>query len=133
MEEQKCSIEIAEHYVNDLFETLELKGNNQKIFNHFVGILLKQTERSIKENWKHVVFACELPNGQMAGKLPKLEMVDRIFKNNNYNNHIKEHSETKKDILSPGAISKLYDLGRKLHNKEITKGEFNEAFEEATK
>jgi len=127
MKEQSCSIDKAEFYVNDLFEMLELKGNNQRVFNQLVQILLKQTEKTIKENWKSIVFACEMPNGQMAGKLPKLQYIDNVFKNNAYEKNIQEHKQHKKEIADPGIINELYSLGKKLSNNEITRKEFDEA------
>ncbi len=133
MKEQNCSIERAEFYVNDLFEMLELKGNNQRVFNQIVQILLKQTEKTIKENWKHIVFACEMPNGQMAGKLPKLEFIDRMFKNNKFERSVREHEQHKKEITDPGTINQLYNLGKKLVDNEITRKEFDEAIRKISK
>ena len=133
MKEQNCSIERAEFSVNDLFEMLELKGNKQRVFNQIVQILLKQTEKTIKENWKHIVFACEMPNGQMAGKLPKLEFIDRMFKNNKFERSVREHEQHKKEITDPGTINQLYNLGKKLVDNEITRKEFDEAIRKISK
>ena len=39
---------------NDLFEFLEIKGENQKLFNEFCSLLIRYPENIIKESWKDI-------------------------------------------------------------------------------
>ena len=93
MSVKKCTSAIAEHYVNDLFEFLEIKGENQKLFNEFCSLLIRYPENIIKESWKEIVFNCDLPNGQLAGTMPKLQVVDRILRSKNVNRFEEEHKK----------------------------------------
>ena len=84
MSEKKCSSQDASFYVNDLFETLDIKGNNQLLFNQLCSLLMKHSLETVKKSWKEIVFSCELPNGQMSGRLPKMQIIERILFNNIY-------------------------------------------------
>ena len=42
--DKKCTSQIAEFYINDLFELLELKGNNQKMFDQLAKLLMRYPE-----------------------------------------------------------------------------------------
>ena len=48
MSVKKCTSQEASHYINDLFETLEMKGNNQLLFNEFCQLLMKYSLETIK-------------------------------------------------------------------------------------
>ena len=83
MSVKKCTSQEASHYINDLFETLEMKGNNQLLFNEFCQLLMKYSLETVKKSWKEIVFSCDLPNGQIAGRLPKMQMIEKILFNTN--------------------------------------------------
>ena len=123
MSENKCNIQEANHYINDLFDTLEIKGNNQLLFNEFCNVLMKYSLGTIKKSWSEIFNSCELPNGQMAGRLPKMQIIDRILFNNRMVDVKIEHQKTKKDIAPPGIIMKLWDWGIEYSDGKITKDE----------
>jgi len=123
MSENKCNTQEANHYINDLFDTLEIKGNNQLLFNEFCNVLMKYSLGTIKKSWSEIFNSCELPNGQMAGRLPKMQIIDRILFNNRMVDVKIEHQKTKKDIAPPGIIMKLWDWGLEYSDGKITKDE----------
>jgi len=125
MSEKKCSSQVAQHYVNDLLNTLEIRGNNQLLFNQFCSVLMKHTEETVKKSWKDIVFSCDLPNGQMAGRLPKLVIIESILNKNRMDKVDKAHYQTKKEIMPEGSISKLWDLGLKYYHGELTMSELD--------
>tara|TARA_R100000655_G_scaffold109928_1_gene166392 strand:- start:1752 stop:2168 length:417 start_codon:yes stop_codon:yes gene_type:complete len=129
MKEQKCSSKQAEFYVNDLFETLDIKGNNQLLFNQLCSLLMKHSLETVKKSWKEIVFSCELPNGQMAGRLPKMQIIERILFNNIYAESIKEHNEIKKEEVPKGLINNLWKWGIQLRDGEITEKELEQKIE----
>ena len=123
MSDNKCNTQEANHYINDLFDTLEIKGNNQLLFNEFCNVLMKYSLGTIKKSWSEIFNSCELPNGQMAGRLPKMQIIDRILFNNRMVDVKIEHQKTKKDIAPPGIIMKLWDWGIEYSDGKITKDE----------
>jgi|TARA_B100000073_G_C23389492_1_gene434504 hypothetical protein len=129
MKEQKCSSKQAEFYVNDLFETLDIKGNNQLLFNQLCSLLMKHNLETIKRSWREIVFSCELPNGQMAGRIPKMQIIDRILFNNVYNESITKHNAIKKQEIPEGLISNLWKWGIQLRDGEITEKELEQKIE----
>ena len=133
MSEKKCTSQEASHYINDLFETLEMKGNNQLLFNEFCQLLMSHNLETIKKSWKDIVFSCDLPNGQMAGRLPKMQIIEKILFNNRMEKVDAEHKETKKEIATPGIIMKLWDWGLEYSDGKITKQELEMRIEEYTK
>lgn len=130
MSDKKCSSQQAEFYVNDLFDTLEIKGNNQLLFNQFCGLLIKFTPEAIQKSWKDIVYSCEPPNGQMAGRLPKLHIIEKILLNNRIDNFNIEHSQRKKEPIKSGLINKLWEWGLELRDGKITKQELEKKIEE---
>ena len=130
MNEKKCNIQEANLYINDLFDTLEIKGNNQLLFNEFCNVLMKYSLETIKKSWSEIFYSCELPNGQMAGRLPKMQIIDRILFNNRMEKQEIEHKQTKKQIAPEGTISKLWDWGLQYHNGEITEQELDKKIKE---
>ena len=72
MNEKKCTSQIAEHYINDLLTTLEIRGENSQIFDELTRLLMRYSEEVIRASWKQVLYSCSLPNGQTAGRLPRL-------------------------------------------------------------
>ena len=79
MSVKKCTSQEASFYVNDLFELLDIKGNNQLLFNQFCSLLMKFSKDTVKKAWKDIVYSCEPPNGQMAGRLPKMHIIEQIL------------------------------------------------------
>ena len=126
MNEKKCSTQDASFYINDLFDTLEIKGNNQLLFNQFCGVLMKYSLPTIKKSWTEIFNSCDLPNGQMAGRLPKMQIIENILMANRMVNVKIEHQKTKKDIAPPGIIMKLWDWGLDYHEGKITKYELEQ-------
>lgn len=126
MSEQKCSSQVAQHYINDLFQTLEIRGNNQFLFDQFCSVLMKYSERTIKESWKQIFFTCELPNGQMAGRLPKMNIIESILMNNRIEKQTAEHNlQKKQDPMPEGTFKELWRLGKDLNDGVIDKKEFD--------
>ena len=123
MNEKKCSSQDASFYINDLFETLEIKGNNQLLFNQFCSVLMKYSLLTIKKSWTGIFNSCELPNGQMAGRLPKMQVIENILMSNRMEDVKIGHQKTKKDIAPPGIIMKLWDWGLEYSDGKITKDE----------
>ena len=81
MSVKKCTSQEASHYINDLFETLEIKGNNQLLFNQFCSVLMKYSVNTIRNAWPEIFNACDLPNGQLARRLPKMQIIEKILLN----------------------------------------------------
>jgi len=129
MKDKKCNSQQAEFYVNDLFEMLDIKGNNQSLFNEFCQLLMKYSVETIKKSWKDVVFSCDLPNGQMAGRLPKMKEVQKILLSNRIENHQFEHNKAKKQNEPDGLVSKLWEWGLQLRDGLITEQELDKKIE----
>tara|TARA_R110000744_G_scaffold84100_4_gene164699 strand:- start:8 stop:430 length:423 start_codon:yes stop_codon:yes gene_type:complete len=125
MKDKKCNSQQAEFYLNDLFEMLDIKGNNQSLFNEFCQLLMKYSVETIKKSWKDVVFSCDLPNGQMAGRLPKMKEVQKILLSNRMENHQFEHNNSKRQNEPDGLVSKLWDWGLQLRDGLITEQELD--------
>lgn len=130
MTEERCSSQQAEFYTNDLFEYLDLKGNNQLLFNQICSLLIKHSNATIKKSWKDIVYSCEPPNGQMAGRLPKLHFIEQILLNNRVDKYNYEHKQTKKEIGKPGLINNLWQWGLDLRDGKITQEELDKKIEE---
>ena len=130
VQEQKCPSQKAEFYINDLFELLELKGNNQKMFDQLAKLLMRYPESIIKEAWKEVIYSCNLPNGQLAGTLPKLEIIEKILRSKNINKFELQHKKNKKEIVEKGVFLKLWDIGVSYNRKEITLHELEKKVEQ---
>ena len=133
MSENKCTSQEASHYINDLFETLEIKGNNQLLFNEVCQLLMRHSLETIKKSWKEIVFSCDLPNGQIAGRLPKMQIIEKILFNNRMDKVEVEHKKTKNEIAPPGIINKLWDWGKEYHDGKITKRELEMKIEKYIK
>ena len=133
MSEKKCSSQDASFYINDLFDTLEIKGNNQLLFNEVCQLLMRHNLETIKKSWKDIVFSCDLPNGQMAGRLPKMQIIEKILFNNRMVDTKREHQETKKEIAPIGTINSLYKWGMEYHDGKITKRELEMKIEKYIK
>lgn len=129
MSEKKCSSQDASFYVNDLFETLDIKGNNQLLFNQLCSLLIKYSLETVKKSWKEIVFSCELPNGQMAGRLPKMQIIERILFNNRMDKVNIEHEKIKKEKVPTGLVNKLWEWGIEYRDGLITKQELEEKIE----
>jgi len=131
--DKKCTPKLAEHYVNDLFELLEIKSQNNMLFTKMCGLLMKYKESVVKKSWRDIVFMCDLPNGQIAGKLPPLWKMENKFQSENINtfNHI--HREHKTDVAPQGTIMKLWDIGKQFASGEITEEELEILVEEMKK
>ena len=130
MSEKKCNSQEASFFVNDLFDTLDIKGNNQLLFNQFCGLLIKFDKETIRRGWKDVVYSCDPPNGQMAGRLPKLYIIEKILLDNRIENWNKEHQINKRQEIKQGTIAKLFDWGIEYSNGEITKQELEKKIED---
>ena len=111
MNVKKCSLKTAEHYINDLFLTLEIKGDNQQLFNELIKLLTRYSEQVIKDSWKQVLYSCSLPNGQLAGQIPKLEVIEQLFQQKNIYQVAQQHKLDKHPPLEKGAVLKLWDIG----------------------
>jgi len=130
MSEKKCSSQEASFFVNDLFDTLDIKGNNQLLFNQFCSLLMKFDKETIKKGWKDIVYSCEPPNGQMAGRLPKMFIIEKILMSNRLDDWNEEHRANKKQEIESGTISKLFNWGIEYHEGLITKQELEKRIED---
>ena len=128
--DKKCQSDMAERYVNDLFELLEIKGQNQLLFTQLCKLLMKYKTNVVKNTWKDIVFSCELPNGQIAGKLPPLWKIENMFQAHNVNKFERQHKQSKRDIIDSGSVMKLFHLGKKLANEEITEQQHSDLIDE---
>lgn len=131
MKDKKCSSQEAEFYINDLFETLEIKGNNQLLFNQLCKVFMKYSSNTIKKSWSEIFNACDLPNGQLSGRLPKMQIVENILMNNRIETFTKEHNKIKsEEPVQIGLVNKLWDWGLQLRDGKITKQELDKKIEE---
>ena len=130
MSEKKCSSQEASFFVNDLFDTLDIKGNNQLLFNQFCSLLMKFDKETIKKAWKDIVYSCEPPNGQMAGRLPKMFVIEKILMSNRIEKWNVEHQTNKKKEIEAGTISKLFNWCIEYHEGKITKQELEKRIDE---
>ena len=130
MSEKKCTSQEASFYINDLFDTLEIKGNNQLLFNQFCSVLMKYSLDTIKKSWSEIFNSCELPNGQMAGRLPKMQMIENILLKNRLDKFEEKHESIKQEPVPGGLIMKLWDWGIEYHEGKITKDELEKKIED---
>ena len=128
--EKKCPSDKAEHYVNDLYELLEIKGKNQKMFNELCKLLMRFSEKAVKESWQLIVFSCSLPNGQLAGKLPTLQLMEKILRSKSMITFNESHHKNKKEILTEGTFSKLWQIGTEYAEGSITESELEKKVEQ---
>ena len=94
---------------------------------------MKYSLETIKKSWAEIFSSCDLPNGQMAGRLPKMQIIERILFNNRMVNTRIEHQETKKEIAPAGTINSLYKLGMEYHEGKITKQELEKRIDKKFK
>jgi len=94
---------------------------------------MRHNLETIKKSWKDIVFSCDLPNGQMAGRLPKMQVIEKILFNNKMIKTDKEHLETKKEIVPAGVVNNLYKWGVEYHDGKITKRELEMKIEKHIK
>tara|TARA_R100000231_G_scaffold127762_1_gene98646 strand:+ start:194 stop:607 length:414 start_codon:yes stop_codon:yes gene_type:complete len=125
MSEKKCSSQQAEFYVNDLYEMLEIKGNNQSMFNEFCQLLMKFSFDTVKKSWKDIVFMCDLPNGQMSGRLPKMKEIYNVLMSNRIEKQNHQHDVRKKQEQPTGLVNKLWEWGLDLRDGKITETELD--------
>ena len=130
MREKRCTTQEASFYINDLFDTLEIKGNNQLLFNQFCSVLMKYSLDTIKKSWSEIFNSCELPNGQMAGRLPKMQMIENILLKNRLDKFEEKHESIKQEPVPGGLIMKLWDWGIEYHEGKITKDELEKKIED---
>ena len=130
MSEKRCTSQEASFYINDLFDTLEIKGNNQLLFNQFCSVLMKYSLDTIKKSWSEIFNSCELPNGQMAGRLPKMQMIENILLKNRLDKFEEKHESIKQEPVPGGLIMKLWDWGIEYHEGKITKDELEKKIED---
>ena len=69
----KCSTKQANIFAQDLWQFLEIRGENQSLFNTLVEFFQKYSEEVIREKYQELMCSCTLPNGQISGSFPKLE------------------------------------------------------------
>ncbi len=127
--DKKCPSDMAERYVNDLFELLEIKGQNSQMFNQFCSLLMKYKISVVKESWRSIVYMCELPNGQIAGKLPPLWKVENTFQQHNLNKFNNQHKLDKSAPVDAGVVMKLWDIGKQYASGEIGEDELDKLVE----
>ncbi len=130
IKDKPCRPERAEVYVNDLFELLEMKGQNEKLFTEMCRLLMRYKESIIQQSWKEIIFSCELPNGQIAGKLPPLWKIENIIQSKNINKFETQHKVHKTDIAGEGTIRELFRIGKKYSTGEIDKKELEKMVED---
>ena len=130
MSEKKCTSQEASFYINDLFDTLEIKGNNQLLFNQFCSVLMKYSLDTIKKSWSEIFNSCELPKGQMAGRLPKMQMIENILLKNRLDKFEEKHESIKQEPVPGGLIKKLGKWGIEYHEGKITKDELEKKIED---
>ena len=131
MKEKKCTSQEASFYINDLFEMLEIKGNNQLLFNQFCSVLMKYSLDTIKKAWPEIVNSCDLPNGQLAGRIPKMQIIENLLMNHRIDNFTSDHRKIKKqEPAQSGLINKLWEWGLQLRDGKITKQELDKKIQE---
>jgi hypothetical protein len=133
IKDKNCPSDMAERYVNDLFELLEIKGQNSQMFTQICKLLMKYKIDVVQESWKDVVYSCDLPNGQIAGKLPPLWKIENMFQSHNVNKFKMKHNNNKQDIMQEGVVMKLFTLGKQLSTGEITEDEHSKLINQLIK
>tara|TARA_R110002020_G_scaffold91369_3_gene221972 strand:+ start:362 stop:643 length:282 start_codon:yes stop_codon:yes gene_type:complete len=91
---------------------------------------MKFDKETIKKGWKDIVYSCEPPNGQMAGRLPKMFIIEKILMSNRLESWNEEHRANKKQEIESGTISKLFDWGIEYRDGLITKQELEKRIDE---
>lgn len=124
---EKCPLETAEKYVNDLFQFVEIASQNNLLFKELVELLMKYSEDVIKSSWKEVVYACQPANGMVSGQLPKIGRIKYILDNKNLstsNNDYKHYKALEKEDV-PQNIKQNLTLAVK-YKKMLSAGEISE-------
>tara|TARA_R100001082_G_scaffold23228_2_gene11294 strand:+ start:17563 stop:17844 length:282 start_codon:yes stop_codon:yes gene_type:complete len=91
---------------------------------------MKFSKETIRKAWKDVVYSCEPPNGQMAGRLPKMFIIEKILMSNRIEKWNTEHQINKKKEVESGTISKLWEWGIDYRDGKLTKQELEKKIEE---
>ena len=86
----KRNYKHGEIYASDLLAWVGIpKQANENLLIELTDLFSSYAEDNIKEVYQEIMFICELPNGQMRGKLPPLEKIKKILDNTR-----KEHMQT---------------------------------------
>jgi len=91
---------------------------------------MKYSLDTIKKSWSEIFNSCELPNGQMAGRLPKMQMIENILLKNRLDKFEEKHESIKQEPVPGGLIMKLWDWGIEYHEGKITKDELEKKIED---
>ena len=67
-------------YANDLLAWVGIPSkDNDNLLMELTDLFSSYAEENVKQVYQDIMFLCELPNGQMRGKLPPLEKIKRIL------------------------------------------------------
>ena len=81
----------GELYAHDLLARDGIrKKDNDNLFMELTDLFSNYPEEGVKKVYQDIMFLCELPNGQMRGKLPPLEKIKRILDDSRKNTMSKQ-------------------------------------------
>ena len=70
----------GESYASDLLDWVGIpKKTNKSLFTELSDLFNGFNKEDIQETYQDIMFLCELPNGQMRGKLPQLYEIKKLL------------------------------------------------------
>lgn len=69
----------GERYATDLLDWVNIPDNDGSLFSELTDLFDGYPEENIDSIYKDIMFMCEVPNGQMRGKLPPLYEIKKIL------------------------------------------------------
>ena len=100
----------GEIYANDLLGWVGIpKKDNDNLLMELTDLFGSYPEEGVKKVYQDIMFLCELPNGQMRGKLPPLEKIKRILDDSRKNSMSKTISYEDYAMVCP-QCGASYDL-----------------------
>tara|TARA_R100001594_G_scaffold73796_1_gene108364 strand:+ start:360 stop:662 length:303 start_codon:yes stop_codon:yes gene_type:complete len=91
---------------------------------------MKYSLDTVKNSWTAIFNSCELPNGQIAGRLPKMKEIEKILFNNRMEKVNTKHESIKREEIPSGLVTKLWGWGIEFRDGKITKHDLEKLIEE---
>ena len=95
-----------ERFARDLLEWVRIPAkdkDNDKLLMELTDLFSGYSEETIEKNYQDIMFMCELPNGQMRGKLPPLYDIKCLL------------DETKRNKSKVGSLNVFKDYAMVCH------------------
>ena len=76
----KKELKHGENFAHDLLDWVNIKkSENEALYTELVDLFSGYLEENITKVYQKILFMCDLPNGQLKGKLPQLYEIKKLL------------------------------------------------------